>query len=40
MNEQGLPAMPEDYLHQIQEMEDQLSEFGFKTGEDVVAFLF
>uniref|UniRef100_A0AAE9PPY2 Uncharacterized protein n=1 Tax=Paenibacillus polymyxa TaxID=1406 RepID=A0AAE9PPY2_PAEPO len=40
VNEQGLPAMPEDYLHQIQEMEDQLSEFGFKAGEDVVAFLF
>nr|WP_233903753.1 MULTISPECIES: cell division protein ZipA C-terminal FtsZ-binding domain-containing protein [Paenibacillus] len=40
VNEQGLPVVPEDYLRQIQEMEDRLSEFGFKAGEDVVAFLF
>ncbi|MBP1177595.1 cell division protein ZipA [Paenibacillus sp. PvR133] len=40
VNEQGLPAVPEDYLRQIQEMEDRLREFGFKAGEDVVLFLF
>ncbi|WP_274485758.1 hypothetical protein [Paenibacillus polymyxa] len=40
VNEQGLPAVLEDYLHPIQEMEDRLCEFGFKAGEVVVAFLF
>ncbi|MCV9948620.1 cell division protein ZipA C-terminal FtsZ-binding domain-containing protein [Paenibacillus sp. BT-177] len=39
VNEQDLPAVPEDYLCQIQEMEDRLSEFGFKAGEYAVAFL-
>ncbi|WP_225683678.1 hypothetical protein [Paenibacillus polymyxa] len=39
VNEQDLPVVPEDYLRQIQEMEDRLSEFGFKAGEYAVAFL-
>jgi cell division protein ZipA len=40
VNEQELPAVQEDYLRQIQEMEDRLSEFGCRAGEDVVMFLF
>ncbi|MGG4218628.1 cell division protein ZipA C-terminal FtsZ-binding domain-containing protein [Paenibacillus jamilae] len=40
VNEQELRAVPEDYLLQIQEMEDRLDKFGFKAGEEVVMFLF